>query len=232
MINDIMRRFETTQDEAVNQLLSGMDEWTLELALDDTKFQRMQRFHDAIYESEPTKVELEEGYALYEEPCFSALSVGGVLLGARHRQTTAGERTDPRHHYAFVTGSLDSDEMSDWRVVPWRTVGREDELEMTIDQPMAVSNLNVMGEGVSAHDRALLEVRRQQERERLRLSTTRVLLGRQAWKLLRAGYVEEPLQSTYGLKTGVTYARERGFTPRAALTEAVESEVDLIDIYS
>lgn len=229
-----MRRFETEhiEDEDVSRLLRGLDSRTLELALDDEKYQRVNRFHELVYGSEPIAVEFDDETAEYQQPAFSALSLGGQLIGARHRKTTIGEITPLERHYAIVTGSLHSDQIDEWRVVPWRSLEHDQGLELTIEPAVAPPNLSVVAQHDSPHERALAEAARQLEQERLRLLTTRVLIGRQAWKLLGAGFVEEPLQGTYGLQQTVSYARQRGFTPQSSSVQTSAPEVERVDIYS
>jgi len=230
-----MRRFETEhiEDESVARLLRGLDQTTLELALDDTKQQRMARFHELVYDRQPIELPFEDESVRYSEPAFSALSMGGHLIGARHRMSTPGEVTDPARHYALVTGSLSSDEIDEWRIVPWSRDERTHELELTIDTPPAGPNLRLVPEWATDHDRALLEAARQTEEEHLRLQTTRVVIGRQAWRLLKPGYVQEPLRGTYGLSQQVMFARMRGFTPATPqVTPAWEQQSQVIDNYS
>lgn len=233
MINDIMRKFETEyiEDESVARLLRGLDSNTLDLALDDSKYQRMSRFHDMVYNGEPIELSFEDEAASYREPCFSALSMGGHLIGARHRMTQAGEASPLDRHYALVTGSIHSDEIDEWRIVPWSRDERSGVLELTIDAPTVTPSLRLVPEWASDHGRALLEASRQVEEERIRQLTTRVTIGRQAWKLLKPGYVHEPLRGTYGLQQQVAYARLRGFTPQTSHEYDALPEVEVIDNY-
>lgn len=227
-----MRRFETEhiEDESVARLLRGLDQTTLELALDDVKYQRMSRFHDMVYDGEPTELTFNDESVRYREPAFSALSMGGHLIGARHRMSTPGEVSDPARHYALVTGSLHTDHIDEWRVVPWSRDERTDELELTIDTPPPhAPNLRLVPEWASDHDRALLEAARQSEEAQRRLQATRVVIGRLAWRLLKPDYVQEPLRGTYGLQQQVAFTRLRGFLPR---TDLAREQSDVIDNYS
>lgn len=226
-----MRRFETgtIEDESVARLLGGLDKWSLELALDDEKYQRVTRFHELVYGDELAEVSFDDETAQYQWPCFSALSMGGHLIGARHRKTTPGGMTPLERHYAVVTGSVHSDEIEPWRIVPWRSLEAEQSVEMTIETPISAPNLTVVESYESPHDRALAEAARQIEQERLRQLSTRIVIGKQAWRLLKPDYVQEPIQSTYGLRQMVSYARLRGFTPRE---QAAAPGVEVIDNYS
>lgn len=100
---------------------------------------------------------------------------------------------------------------------------------MTIETPVSTPNLTVVEAYDSPHDRALAEAARQLEQERVRQLSTRIIIGKQAWRLLKPDYVQEPIQSTYGLRNTVSYARMRGFTPREPMHVP---EVEVIDIYS
>lgn len=226
-----MRGFETNgiEDQSVARLLSGLDKWSLELALDDEKYQRVSRFHEMVYGNELAEIAFDDETAQYKEPAFSALTMGGHLIGARHRKTTPGGSTPLERHYAVVTGSIHSDDIEPWRIVPWRRLESEGSFEMTIETPVVAPNLTVVEAYDSPHDRALVEAARQLEQERVRQLSTRIVVGRQAWKLLKPDYVQEPIQSTYGLQHTVAYARLRGFTPRE---QARVPEVEVIDIYN
>lgn len=103
---------------------------------------------------------------------------------------------------------------------------------MTVEPAVTPPNLTIVEQLASPFDRALAEVARQTEQERLRQMTTRVLIGRQAWKLFGPGYVVEPLQSTYGMQQLVANARQRGFTPESVNAGMTAPEVEVIDIYS
>jgi hypothetical protein len=233
-----MRRFETqtleTTDAEVARLLIGMDSRTLELAQDEQAYRRMVAFHEYVYdEARPVAIEQPDGSAnLYGHQCMSAISLGGQLIGARHRQTTSGEKVTGAY-YAVATASLYEDEPLQWREAPHRYSGADKSLELTIDGTTDFRpSLSLVGTAQTPYERAIVEAARQEEQERLRLTTTRVLLGRSAWSLLKPGYVVEPLQGTYSLMNTVAYARLRGFTSQAQAEEASADHADIIDNYN
>lgn len=228
-----MRTFETDsiQDESVARLLRGLDPWSLEFAQSEEKYEQLQRFIDEA-EGEGIRYAEYEGEQIpYERPCFSVLSMGGQLIAARHRKTMAGVPTPPQAHYAVMTGLLDDSELSPWRVAPWRRVGRDKDLELTIEVPDQVPALSLVETIESPHERALIEAKCQMDADELGERSTRVLLATSAWQLLKPGYVHEPLQSTYNLLQTTAYARLRGFTPLDKGINQPQIADDVIDIY-
>lgn len=211
-----MRRFDTetlqSTDQEVARLLTGIDSLSLSAALDDQMYDRIKSFHEAVYSGEPVEVAHNDERILYDRPCMSALSLGGQLIGARHRVSRSGQITSPETHYAVAVASLKATDEIVWNTAPYRNLG-DQSLELTLDPPVNTPQLTLVEIIESAHERALAEAARQEREEQARLNTVRVMLARSSWQLLLPDFRAEPLQSTHEILQKATYARLRGFIP-------------------
>lgn len=215
-----MRRFETTGLEPeVARLLQGMDSQTLSLAGDDAAFSRLQSFHDAIYDDDQAVEQtlLDGSKTLLGRACFSAVSLDGWLIGARHRIRARNEPIAPPY-YVVGTTSIYTDQPIGWRASDGSYDATTSSLELTVESQESPRPLLsvVEDEPLSPLEMAWREIARQEDEERRRLNSIRVRIGSNAtWQLLRQDYKTEPLKATGNLLASVPLARMNGLIPES-----------------